>query len=328
MRRRTFLAGLGAAAWAHHARARPRVPRIGYLGLAPADPEKPLFEAFEAGLRELGYVPGETIEIEFRAGDGRGEDWLAELARELVALEVEIIVTGGPGVIAARKVTDAVPIVMLTFGDIDELIALGIVARSLAHPGGTVTGETFFIGELFLKRVEFLKQVKPAMKTVGALVLRGSSLNPVGIPVLHAKVEALGLALEPIEVAEPANYDLALSAGPGASIGALMVTDMPQFVLGSGPAAIAAAALRHGLPAAGPASIAKSGGLLGYGVDTLPMFRRAATFVDKILKGAKPGDIPIEQATKFETVVNLKTAKALGLEIPPTLLAAADEVIE
>ena len=328
MRRRTFLAGLAAAAWPRRARAQPHVPRIGYLGLAPVDAEKPLFEAFVAGLRELGYIPGKTIEIEFRTADGRGEDRMAELAGELVNLKVDIIMTGGPGVIAAHKVTNTLPIVMPTFGEIDELVSLGIVARSLARPGGTVTGQTFFTSELFLKRIELLKQVKPAMTSVGALVLQGSSLNSVGIPVLDAKVKALGLTLEPIEVAEPAGCDSALSAGPGASIGGLMVTDMPQFTVGPGPAAIAAAALRHGLPAAGPNSIAQNGGLLGYGVDILPMFRRAATFVDKILKGAQPGDIPIEQATKFITIVNLKTAHALSLDIPQTLLAAADEVIE
>jgi putative ABC transport system substrate-binding protein len=145
---------------------------------------------------------------------------------------------------------------------------------------------------------------------------------------LGAKAKALGVGLEPIEVADAADCDRALSAGPGASIGGLMVTDMPQFAFGPGPAAIAAAALRHRVAAAGPVSFAGNGGLLGYGVDIIPMFRRAAVFVDKILKGAKPGEIPIEQATKFVTSVNLKTANALDLEVPPTLLAAADEVIE
>ena len=144
MRRRTFLAGLAAAVWPHRARAQPRMPRIGYLGLAPADPEKPLFEAFEAALGELGYVPGKTIEIEFRTADGRGEDRMAELARELVDLKVDIIVTGGPGVYCRAQGDKHGSDRHAAFGEIDELVAMGIVARSLAHPGGTVTGETFF----------------------------------------------------------------------------------------------------------------------------------------------------------------------------------------
>jgi putative ABC transport system substrate-binding protein len=327
MRRRTFLAGLGSAtAWPLAARAGQGVPRIGFLGLAPADAEKPLFEAFEAGLSELGYVPGKTIEIEFRTADGLGEDRIAALARELVDLKVDVIVTGGPGVFVAHGVSNTVPIVAAAFGSIDQLVAMGIVA-SLGHPGGSVTGQTFLLDELFVKRIELLKQVKPAMASVGVLTLQGSSFNQF-IPVLEAAVKALGLALEPIEIAGPDDCDRALSAGPGASIGGLMVTDLPQFTVGPGPAAIAAAAARHGLPAAGPAFFASNGGLLTYAVDIIPLFRRAAAFVDKILKGAKPGDIPIEQATKFVTIVNLKTAKALGIDIPPTVLAAADEVIE
>jgi putative ABC transport system substrate-binding protein len=144
---------------------------------------------------------------------------------------------------------------------------------------------------------------------------------------MDAPVKALGVALEPIEVAGPNDCDRALSVGPGASIGGLVVTDAPQF-FDAGAGVIATAAAHHGLPSAGALQYARYGGLLGYGVDFLPMFRRAATFVDKILKGTKPGDIPIEQATKFLTVVNLKTAESLGLNIPPSLLAAADELIE
>ena len=178
-----------------------------------------------------------------------------------------------------------------------------------------------------MKRIELLKQVKPAMTSVGSSSCKAVP-STSSFPILGAKVKALGLALEQIEVAEPADCDRALSSGPGASIGGLMVAEMPQFAVGPGPAAIAAAALRHGVPAAGPITLASNGGLLSYGVDSFPMARRAAYFVDKILKGTKPGDIPIEQATKFLTVVNLRTAQALELDIPPTLLAAADEVIE
>ena len=328
MRRRTFIAVLGAAAAARPfaARGDERIPRIGWLALAPPDVDRPVFEAFESGLSEFGFIPGKTIEVEARFADGGAQDKLMELAKELIDLKADIIVTGGPGVIAAHDVTKTVPIVMNTFGSIDELIAMGMIA-SPARPGGNVTGETFFVPDLQVKRIELLKQVKPGMTRVGVLTLQGNPYDRF-YPALEARVRALGLTAEKIELAGPDDCDRALSSGPGASIGGLMVVDLPQFTVGPGPAAVAAAALRHGVPAAGPFSFARSGGLLSYAVDLIPLFRRAAFFVDRILKGTKPGDIPIEQATRFVTVVNLKTANALGLDIPPTLLAAADEVIE
>ena len=206
-----------------------------------------------------------------------------------------------------------------------DLVAVGL-ADSLSHPGGNVTGEAMFFPELMVKRVAFLKQVKPTTTKAGLLIPPNYSALPAYLRVLDAPVRALGVELKPIEVAEPNDCDRALAAG--ASIDGLGVTEVPRFNAGPGPAIIAAAAAHHRLPSAATTSLAKNGGILGYGVDLAPMFRRAAVFVDKILKGAKPGDIPIEQATTFHFVVNLKTAKALSLAIPPTLLAAADEVIE
>ena len=325
MKRRTFIAALGstAAAWPLAARAQDRIPRIGWLSPASAEADKALFGAFQAGLRDLGYVPGQTVAIEARFANGH-EDRMAELAKELVDLKVDVLVAGGPATYAAHRVTTTIPIVAPVTGDI---VAMGIAA-SLAHPGGNVTGQTFFATELFVKRIAFLKQIKPSMTRVGMLVSQGLSSIPTTLRNLDGPVKALGLALETIEVVEPADCERALSSGPGASIGGLAVVDAPLFILGEGPAIVAAAALKRGLPTAGALPLARSGGLLGYGVDLVPMFRRAAVFVDKVLKGTKPGDIPIEQATKFLTVVNMKTAKALGLDIPPTLLAAADEVIE
>ena len=325
MRRRTFLAGLGTAAAAgpFAARADARIPRIGYLSQLPADAVKLMFEALKAGLIELGYVPGKTVEIELRFADG-SEEREVKLARELVDLKVDVIVTGGMGVIAAHKATNTIPIVATSTPD---PVALGL-ADSLAHPGGNVTGGTFFTFELDVKRIALLKQVKPAMTRVGLIDPPGDPFQAARLRTADAPLKALGVELEPIEVMDPSDCERALSAARTASIGGLTVVDAPQFIVGPGAAAIAAAAARHGLPGAGGVSLAANGGLLGYGVDFVSMSRRAATFVDKILKGARPGDIPIEQATKFITVINLKTAKALGLDIPPTLLAAADEVIE
>jgi putative tryptophan/tyrosine transport system substrate-binding protein len=322
MRRRDFIAALGsaAAAWPFVARAQQRIPRVGYLSPAPAEQEAEAFAAFKAGLSELGYVPGKTIEIEWRFTDGDAE----KAARELIDLNVDVIVSSGGGVYAAHKLSRTVPIVTTATGD---LVGQGL-AESLAHPGGNITGMTIFQPEVGVKRIALLKQIKPAITTVGVVVQQGLPSVPSYLRAMDVLVKPLGVELVPIEVADPSDCERALSAGPGASIGGLVVLDFPQLIVGPGPAAVATAALRHGLPSAGPLSFPSNGGLLSYAIEYVPMFRRAAYFVDKILKGAKPGDIPIEQATKFITIVNLKTAKALGLDIPPTLLAAADEVIE
>ena len=231
MRRRSFLAGLGSAtAWPLAARAEQRVPRIGFLNpVSAVDADKAQIEAFEAGLRELGYVPGKTIEIEFRFADGR-EERAAELARELVDLRVDVIVSWGGGVYAAHRVTNTVPIVTAVNGD---LVALGL-AESLGHPGGNVTGLTYFFGDLMVKRIELLKQVKPAMSSVGVLVQQGYSVNQIYLRALEAPVKALGVELEPIEIAQPSDCDRALSTGPGASIGGVAVFDPPKFVTGPG----------------------------------------------------------------------------------------------
>ena len=250
MRRRSFLAGLGSAtAWPLAARAGQGVPRIGFLNpVSAVDADKVQIEAFEAGLRELGYVPGKTIEIEYRFADGR-EERAAELARELADLRVDRHRELGGGVYAAHRVTNTVPIVTAVNGD---LVALGL-AESLGHPGGNVTGLTYFFGDLMVKRIELLKQVKPAMSSVGVLVQQGYSVNQIYLRAMEAPVRALGVALEPIEIAQPSDCDRALSTGPGASIGGVAVFDPPKFVTGLGPAAIATAAARHGLPAAGRA---------------------------------------------------------------------------
>jgi putative tryptophan/tyrosine transport system substrate-binding protein len=323
MRRRDVLAFLGSAAvaWPLAARAEQRIARIGFLSPAYLDRDV-AFAAFRAGLGDLGYVEGRNVEIEPRFWVEPEEEM--ELARDLVDLKVDVIVTSVDGVLAAHEVTKTVPIVAaMTF----DLVALGL-ADSLGHPGGNVTGLTFFVNELQVKRIALLKEVKPTITRVGLVVQQGLASDPTYLGVMDARVKALDVALEPIEVAGPSDCNRALSVGPGLAIGGLVVTDSPQFVVGAGTLAIAKAATRHGLPSVGAPSFARNGGLLGYGVDLSPMFHRAASFVEKILKGTKPGDIPIEQPTRFTTIVNLRTAKALGLEIPPDILAGADEVIE
>src|SRR5208283_5170770 len=226
-------------------RAEERIPRIGFLAPPSAEAEKAQFEAFEAGLGELGYVPGKTIALEQRYADGH-DDRLEGLARELVDLKVDVIVTAGPGTIAAHRVTTTVPIVAAVTG---PLVETGL-AESLGHPGSNVTGLTFFVYELQLKRIALLKQIKPAMTSVGLLVLKGDPFVPGGIRALDAAVKALDVELKLIEISDPSDCDGALSAGPGASIGGLAVTDPPQFTLGPAPAAIAAAAAGAG-PARG-----------------------------------------------------------------------------
>ncbi len=326
MRRRAFLAFVGGAVagWPFAARAQPngRIPVIGYLHpLSEAD-DRRLGEgaAFREGLRDLGYVVGENLRIEARYAD-RQFDRLKPLAAELVGLNIELIVTAGPGVDAARAVTTTVPIVMALYSD---AVAAGL-AESLSHPGGNLTGLTFFFPEFSSKRLELIKQAQPSLTRVGLLLQGGIAGNRSAFDAANGTAAKLKIELAPIEVASAADVERALSDAPGGAVGGLVLVDSTLFV---DSALIADVAQRHALPSIGAPMYASGGGLLGYGVDFVPMFRRAATFVDKILKGAKPGDIPIEQATRFKTIVNLKTAKALGVEIPPLLLASADKVIE
>jgi len=321
MRRREFIGLLGgAAAWPFAARGqqRERIARIGYLGLGSA-----INPAFLEGLRDLGYVEGENVHIEYRSAYG-DERRLASLAAELVGLNVDLIVTQGAGVFAAQRATSTIPIVMATGYDI---VAEGVVA-SLAHPGGNVTGQTFFYPELMAKRLQLLKEAAPSIRRVGVLLADDNPANRDVLEKMGVAAEALKLDLRPILVRSPTDLESAISAATEDEIAGLEAVDNAMFTSKAGEAAIATIAAKRRLPSIGSLGFARSGGLLGYGVSFPDMWRRAAVFVDKILKGAKPGDIPIEQATKFQTIVNLKTAKALGVEIPPLLLASADEVIE
>ena len=218
--------------------------------------------------------------------------------------------------------TATTPIVMATFGD---AVASGIVAN-LAHPGGNVTGSTFFSPELMAKRLELSKEVVPSLTRVGVLLIRDNVMNGPSLEVMEGTAKALGVGLQPFEARGPADFESAFSVWADQQIGAVVVGDHAFLITSTDAIAILAA--KHRLPSIGPLELAASGGLIAYGVNFSDMYRRAAVFVDKNLKGAKPGDIPVEQAAKIITIVNIRTAKTIGIEMPTTLLLRADEVIE
>jgi putative ABC transport system substrate-binding protein len=325
VRRREVIALIGgAAAWPLAARAqRPtKVSRIGFVGLTAADSLPKRAEAFRAGLRELGYQEGRDMVIEFRWADGRYER-LPALFAEVVRRNVDVIVTHGtPGILAAKQATATIPIVMATSGDAE---ASGLVA-SLARPGGNVTGLTFFNPELAAKRFELLKETLPGLTEVGLLLNPENPINEPIVPMIKLTARALGLEIYPFGVRGPAEFEGAFAAMATKRVGAVVIIDDATLI--DNAPAVARLALQQRLPSSGWPDYAVAGGVIGYGVNFPDMFRRAATFVDKILKGTKATDLPVERATKFETIVNLKTAKALGLDVPPMLLARADEVIE
>jgi putative ABC transport system substrate-binding protein len=327
LRRREFITLLGgaAAAWPLAARGQQpsaKVFRVGFLGLPTANslPKRP--EAFRAGLRDLGYREGQDFVIEYRWADGK-YDQLPWLLSDLIRLKVDVILTHGtPGVLAAKQATTTIPIVMAVVGD---ALGSGLVS-SLARPGGNVTGLTFFNPELAAKRLELLKETLPGLTDVGLLLNLANPVNKSILPEMNGVARPLKLELHQFDVRAPTEFEGAFAAMAAKRVGAFVVIDDAMLI--SNAPAVAALALKQRLPSCGWPDFAIDGGLMAYGVDFPDMFRRAATFVDKILKGAKPGDLPIERSTKFEIIVNLKTAKALGLTIPYNLLARANEVIE
>jgi putative tryptophan/tyrosine transport system substrate-binding protein len=327
MQRREFITLLGgtAAAWPLAAGAQQsadKIFRIGFVGTSTADSLPKLPEAFRAGLRDLGYREGRDIIIEFRWAEGHYER-LPALFADLVRLNVDVIVTyGTPGGLAAKQATTTIPIVFATAGD---AVASGLVAN-LARPGGNVTGSTHFIPELSAKQLELLKETIPSLTDVAILLNPGNPVNEPVVPTMKQTARLLKLELHQFGVRGPTEFDGAFAAMAAERVGALVVIDDATLIANA--AAIAKLASEQRLPASGWPDFAAAGGLLGYGVNYLDLFRRAATFVNKILKGTKPSDIPVERATKFETIVNLKTAKALGIDMPTSLLLRANDVIE
>ncbi len=323
MKRRKFmtLAG-GALAWPLVARAQ-QAKRIARIGLFLVPPRNLEVEAFLAGLRDLGWVEGDNIHVEYRDAGG-DNDRLPALAAELVALDVDVLVTATfQGILAAHRATAKIPTVMITGPD---LVTLGLAA-SMAHPGGNITGQTFFLTELAAKRLEILASLAPSMTRAGVLLQRGNPLNDSTMSAMTTAAKALKIELQPIEVTVPGDLESALSVVGSTPMDGLVITEANAFVTN---ASLVAAIVDKGrVPSiAAPILATRGATLVGYGVDFTAMFRRSAVFVDKILKGASPADIPIEQPTTLKTVINLKTAKALGVEIPATVLLRADEVIE
>ena len=326
MKRRHFIQVVGGMAMACplvlHAQPLARVARIGFLGSASASGSAKSVEALRTGLRDLGYVEGKNIVIEFRWAEGR-YDRLSALVTDLIRLKVDLIVTHGtPGTRAAKKATSTIPIVMAISGD---AIATGLVT-SLARPEANVTGSTFFIPQLNAKRLELVKEVCPYVARVAALSNPNNPVSKPIIPAMQAAATPLKLDFDIAEAQGPGEFDRAFASMAKRGVDAVVITEDGEFAASFG--AIAALALANKLASIGAQEYAKAGGLIGYGVDLLGLYRRAAYFIDKILKGSRPADLPIEQPTRFELVINVKTAKTLGLEIAPAMLARADETIE
>ena len=328
MERRAFVVGsLGLLTVPLAVEAQPagaRVPRIGFLALnRGANPH--LREAFLQGLRDLGYVEGRNVVIENRDAEGKLER-LPALATELVALKVDVIVTGGgtPTALAAKQATKTLPIVFTSATDpvTDELVA------SLARPGGNLTGLSNLAPELVGKCLEQIKETVPQVSLIAVLWQPGSAGGHTDmLKAAERAARPLGVRLQIVEARGPADFDRAFSDMTRARAGALAV--LGSAIFNSERRRLVDLAARNRLPTVYTSrDFVDAGGLMTYGPSLADSFRRAAAYVDKILKGTKPGDLPVEQPTKFELMINLRTAKALGLTIPPSLLLRADQVIE
>ena len=315
----TFVALSGVAAHAQDAQAK-KAYRIGFL--RQGQPAQDWVEAFKQGLRERGYVDGQNVVVDYRFTDG-GVDQLARLAEELVRLKVDVIVTSAaPAALAAKQVTTSVPIV---FVSVLDPVGQGLVP-SLGRPGSNITGLTDSGPELAGKRLELLRELVPRLRRVAVLWHSGNPGNLLQLKAAEVAARTLGLQLESVPVKAPSDFDSAFKAVR--AVDGLLIAAAPLFT-GLHRARIVELAATSRLPAIyGYRQNVEVGGLMSYGANYPDMLRRAGTYVDRILKGANPADLPVEQPTKFELVINLRTAKALSLTIPPSLLLRADQVIE
>jgi len=302
-----------------------KVPRIGFLSSGSPSATTPEFgEAFQQGLRDLGYVEGENILIEYRWAEGKF-DRVTELAAELVRLKVDIILAPNSGIArAAKKATSTIPIVMANGGDpfVDGLVA------SLARPGGNVTGLTNLSSELAGKRLELLKEILPRLDRVAVLRSGLESTQSAQLKEIQAAASSFQVHLQILEVRVADDFERAFEAAIKAHAGALTVVSGSSGLLLRNRKEIVELAVKHRLPTIYPQiAYMNAGGLMSYAANEVDMYRRAATYVDKILKGRKPADLPVEQPIKFELIINLQSAKAINLTIPPNVLARADKVI-
>jgi putative ABC transport system substrate-binding protein len=318
-----FVVAIVTFAFVHlvDAQQRGKVFRIGYLSSTSSERQKSRLAAFQQGLRDLGYVEGKNIIIEYRYAEQKYER-LPELVGELVRLNVDVLVAAGaPAAHAAKSATKTIPIVMQS----GDPVGTGLVA-SLARPGGNITGLSDFTVGVVTKRLELLKEVVPSVSRVAVLWNPTNPTNPVTLKETQTVAPALGVTLLPLEVKEADDIDRAFTVIRKERPGALIVFG---GVLTTQTGRIAELAVKSRLPAIHSVSEAvDAGGLMSYGTNFDDLFRRVAIYVDKILKGAKPADLPVEQPTKFELIINLKAAKQIGLTIPPNVLARADKVIK
>ena len=328
MNRRSFITLLGAVAtaWPLAARAQQASgrPLVGVLSPLSAEAAARNIEALRAGLRELGYAEGRNVALALRFAGGVPAR-LPELAAELVALNPDVIVAGSPAsTMAARSVTRTIPLLFLS---LDDPVATGLVG-SIARPGGSSTGIWIFGDDALVgKRLEFLKHVVPGLARIGAIINPGDSGDATYLKQLPVAARALGMELAVFEVRQPAEFETAFAAAARAGAQALFVSQSPVF--NSHRADVIAMATRVRLPAIyGFREFAEAGGLMSYGTSLPSVYTQSARLVDKILKGAKAADLPVEVPTRFELIVNLKAAKAIGLTVPDSFLSVADEVIE
>jgi putative tryptophan/tyrosine transport system substrate-binding protein len=325
VRRREFIGLLGCAAgWPLTARAQqpPKVARIGFLGFGPASAWARRVEALRAGLRDLGYVEGKNLGIEFRWAESAEQ--LPELAAELVRMNVDVIFAPASTFVEpARQATKTIPIVFATHAD---PVGIGHVA-SLARPGGNITGLSMLLTELAAKELEILHEVVPRATRIGVLWNPTTPSHPPAVKAVAAAGEKLGVVLHMMPVRTVEDFEGIFATMTQERVGGFLVIASPLTT--ARRATLAELALKHRLPGMfGTKENVEAGGLMSYGADLNDLWHRAAIYIDKILKGTRPADLPVEQASKYELVINLKTAKALGLDIPPALLVRADEVIE
>jgi putative tryptophan/tyrosine transport system substrate-binding protein len=316
-------AAAASAIWPRVARAQQpaKVPTIGFLGASTTSAWSHWSSAFVQRLRELGWIEGRTVAIEYRWAEGRGERY-AEIAAEFVRLDVDVILTVGGAVPASKQATSVIPIV---FAIAIDPVGTGLVA-SLARPGGNVTGLSMQAADLAGKRLEFLQEVLPGLSRLAIMANVGYQASVVEIGEVQAAARKLALEVEVLEIRRAEDIAPAFGRLKGGTQALYVCGDA---LVTANRARISTLALGARLPTIYPdRAFLEAGGLMAYGANNADLFRRAAEYVDKILRGAKPGDLPVEQPTKFELAINLIAAKAIGLTVPPMLLARADEVIE